>query len=145
MKGISAFLSAILVIAATLAIAGIFSVWYNNFIKGVMKNVEEQSSKKVICSNAGIALENVKYNQTNGMIIGYIRNSDLVTLGDIDVEIFLLNASKIVLDENMTLQPGEMEVFSFNLSTSSYDFIRVKTNCSNVYSQVTSSEIDIVT
>ncbi|MCS7135119.1 MAG: hypothetical protein N3E38_02370 [Candidatus Aenigmarchaeota archaeon] len=145
MKGISTFLSVILIIASTLAVAGIFSVWYNTFIKATMKSVEEQSATKIVCSNAGISVENVQYNQTSGNIKGYVRNTDIVALGDVDIEIFLLNATRILLDANMTLLPGEQKSFIYNLSTREYEFIRVRTNCSNVHSQVSSNEVAIIT
>lgn len=145
MKGISTFLSVILIIASTLAVAGIFSVWYNTFIKTTMKSVEEQSATKIVCSNAGVSVENVQYNQTSGNIKGYVRNTDIVALGDVDIEIFLLNATRILLDANMTLLPGEQKSFIYNLSTTEYELIRVRTNCSNVHSQVSSNEIAILT
>ncbi|MEM5801152.1 MAG: hypothetical protein QW350_02395 [Candidatus Aenigmatarchaeota archaeon] len=145
MKGLSAFVSAILIIAVTLAVAGIFSGWYTGFLKTTSKSIEEQSSTKIVCSNAGIALENVRYNQTSGNITGYIRNSEIVALGDIDIEIFLTNATRILLDKNITLSPGEQEGFIYHLDTQEYDFVRVKTNCSNVYSQIGSTEITLIT
>ncbi|MBU5688093.1 MAG: hypothetical protein KQA41_01320 [Candidatus Aenigmarchaeota archaeon] len=145
MKGLSAFVSAILIIAVTLAVAGIFSGWFTSFLKTTSKSIEEQSSTKIVCSNAGIALENVRYNQTSGNITGYIRNSEIVALGDIDIEIFLTNATRILLDKNITLSPGEQEGFIYHLNTQEYDFVRVKTNCSNVYSQISSTEITLIT
>jgi len=145
MKGISPFISVILIIAVAITVAGIFSGWFVNFVKKTSSSVEEQGSQKITCSNAGIALENVRYNVTSGNITGYVRNTDIVALGDIDIEIFLLNATRIVLDKNMTLAPGEQDAFIYNLNTREYDSIRVRTNCSNVYSQVSSSEVALVT
>lgn len=145
MKGLSAFVSLILIIAVTLVVAGIFSGWFIGFLKTTSKSIEDQSSTKITCSNAGISLENVKYNQTSGNITGYIRNSDIVALGNIDIEIFLTNTTRVFLDKNISLAPGEQEGFIYYLNTQEYDFIRVKTNCSNVYSQVSSSEITIIT
>jgi hypothetical protein len=145
MKGLSPFISVIMLIAISIAVAGIFSGWFTNFVKTTSKSIEEQSSTKIICSNAGIALENVRYNTTSGNITGYVRNTDIVALGDIDIEIFLTNATRIFLDKNMALAPGEQDVFVYNLNTREYDFLRVKTNCSNVYSQISSSEVTIVT
>jgi len=135
----------ILIIAISMAVAGIFSGWFTNFVKTTSKSIEEQSSVKITCSNGGIVLENVRYNTTSGNITGYIRNTDIIALGNIDIEIFLLNATRISLDNNMTLAPGEQNVFIYNLNTQEYDFIRVKTNCSNVYSQIRSSEVSLIT
>jgi len=145
MKGLSAFVSVILIIAVTLAVAGIFSGWFTNFVKTTSKSIEDQSHSKITCSNAGIALENVRYNQTSGNITGYVRNTDIVALGDIDIEIFLTNATRIVLNNNVTLAPGEQDAFIYHLNAENYDFVRARTNCSNVYSQISSTEISIIT
>jgi flagellin-like protein len=145
MKGLSPLISAILLIAISLAVAGIFSGWFTNFVKTTSKSIEDQGSTKITCANAGIVLENVRYNSTSGNLIGYIRNTDIVALGDIDIEIFLTNATRILLDKNITLSPGEQNSFIYKLDTTDYDFIRARTNCSNVYSQVSSSEVSIIT
>ncbi len=145
MKGISSFVSIILIIAIAVTVASLFSIWFVNFVKNMSTSVEERSSQKITCTNAGIALENVKYNTTSGNITGYIRNTDIIALGDIDVEIFLTNTTRIVLDNNMTLAPGEQDAFIYHLATTEYDLIRVRTNCSNVHSQVSSSQVAIIT
>jgi len=145
MRGLSAFVSAILIIAITLAVAGVFSGWFTGFVKRTSESIEEQSSAKIVCSNGGISLENVRYNQTSGNITGYIRNTEIIGLGNIDVEIFLANTTKILLDSNITLAPGEQEGFIYHLNTQEYDFIRVKTNCSNVYSQISAAEVSLIT
>ncbi|MBU5689555.1 MAG: hypothetical protein QXM68_01510 [Candidatus Aenigmatarchaeota archaeon] len=141
MKGISAFVSIVLIIALTISVGAIFSRWFTSYIRTTSQDIEDQSKTKITCSNAGIALSRVTYNQTSGYIYGYIRNTDLVSLGDIDVEIFLKNATRIFADINLSLTPGEQNSFSYNLNTANYDYIRVKTNCSNVYDYLMSEQI----
>lgn len=144
MKGISPFISVVLLIAITISIGAIFSRWFTNFIKTSSNEIESQSKTKIICSNGGITLSRIIYNQTSGYIYGYVRNSDIIPLGDIDIEIFLKNATRILLNENITLMPGEQNSFMYNLNTNNYDYIRVKTNCSNVNDYWNSEQIFVV-
>lgn len=144
MKGISPFISVVLLIAITISIGAIFSRWFTSFISKSSSEIEEQSKTKIVCSNGGIALSRIIYNQTSGNIYGYVRNTDIISLGDIDIEIFLKNATRIFLNENITLMPGEQNSFVYNLNTNNYDYIRVKTNCSNVNDYWTSEQILVV-
>ncbi|MCX8179068.1 MAG: hypothetical protein N3D75_04555 [Candidatus Aenigmarchaeota archaeon] len=144
MKGISPFISVVLIIAITISIGAIFSRWFTSFIKTSSSEIEEQGRVKIICSNGGIALSRIIYNKTSGNIYGYVRNTDIISLGDIDIEIFLKNATRIFLNENITLIPGEQNSFIYNLNTNNYDYVRVKTNCSNVNDYWTSEQILVV-
>lgn len=144
MKGISTFVAMTLIIAITLTVTAIYSGWFTNFIKSMTSTIKEQSSSKLTCSNGGIALSNLKYNQTSGYISGFIKNTEIIELGDVDVEIFFTNATRLVLDMNITLSPGEQNSFTKNISTQTYDTIRVRTNCSNVYDEVSSTYVSIV-
>jgi FlaG/FlaF family flagellin (archaellin) len=144
MKGISGFVGIALIIAITLAVAAIYSGWFTSFVRTIINEIKGQSEEKILCSNGGIALDDLKYNQSSGIISGSIKNTDIISLGDIDIEIFLTNATRIFLNLNKTLDPGEKDSFSYNLSTSAYDSIRVKTNCSNVDDEISSNYVSIV-
>ncbi len=79
-----------------------------------------------------------------GNLSGKVENIDIIVLGDIDFEVFYADASKSELNLNMTLSPGEKDTFNRNLNkmnTTSYDKIRVITNCSNVYDEASSSDV----
>lgn len=143
MKGISPMIATVLLIAFTLAIAGIFSGWLTSFTKSTSTTVQERSDTRVTCSYGGIALSNLEYNTTasNGNITGNIENTDIVDLGDIDIEIFFTNATRYLGDLNRTLQPGEKDTFQIFINTTTYDKIRAKTNCSNVFDELSSSYV----
>lgn len=145
MKGISPFIATVLLIAFAVVVGSVFSGWLTSFTKETTGIVKVHSEKRVICSYGGIALSSLKYNRTTGNFSGTVENTDVITLGDIDFEIFYTDASRDVLDLNMTLEPGERDTFNRNvtkMNTTGYSSkVRVITNCSNVYDEVPSSDI----
>jgi flagellin-like protein len=148
MKGVSPLIASVLLIAFVIAVAGLYSGWITSFTKTTTEQVQEQSEKKVNCSYGGIALDNVKYNRTTGNMSGTVENTDLIGLGNIDFEIFYTNAPREKLDLNMNLEPGERNTFNnqvLNMNVTSYDKIRVITNCPNVYDEISSSDVSEVT
>ena len=143
-KGVSPFIASVLLIAFAIAVAAIFSGWLSSFTQTTTEEVQEHSEKRVTCSYGGIALEDLEYNQTTGNFSGKVENTDIIVLGNIDFEIFYADASRTKLDVNMTLEPGEKNTFNQNvtkMNTTSYNKIRVITNCSNVYDEATSSDV----
>ncbi len=147
MKGISPLLASVLLIAFTLAVAAIYSGWLTSFTRKTATEVEEKSTVRVTCSYGGIEISNLQYNSTasSGNVSGTIENTDIIDLGDIDIEIFFTNSTRYLLDLNRTLKPGERDTFNTRINTSTYDKIRVKTNCSNVNDELTSSYVSVVT
>src|SRR3989338_7814870 len=118
MKGISPFIASVLLIAFTLAVAGIYSGWIVSFTKKTSTTVTDTSNTRVTCSYGGIALSNLKYNTTasNGNITGTIENTDVVGLGDVDIEIFFTNSTRFFADLNKSLGPGEKDTFNIRIN-----------------------------
>ncbi len=143
MKGISPFIASVLLIAVAITVAGIFSGWFTNFIKTITSMVSEREGTRVQCSYGGIALSDLEYNTTSKHLSGYIENTDIIILGNIDLEIFYDNATKEEKDLNRVLSPGEKDVFDVTIS-SNYEKIRVLTNCSNVYDEVSKTYVSEV-
>jgi flagellin-like protein len=144
-KGISPFISTVLLVAFAIAVAAIFGGWLTSFVQTTNKDVQEHSEKRVTCSYGGIALEDLKYNQTTGNFSGKVENTDIIVLGNIDFEIFYTDDTRAKLDLNITLEPGEKNSFNQNVNkmntTGIINKIRTITNCSNVYDEATSSDV----
>ena len=98
---------------------------------------------RVTCTYGSISLSNLIYNTTSKNLTGEIENIDIIPLGNIDLEIFYNNATKEDKDLNMTLNPGEKNVFNIAIG-SNYQKVRVMTNCSNVYDELSSNYISQV-
>ena len=145
MKGISPFLASILLIAFVVTVAGIYRVWIINFSRTATETIGEKSEKKIICSYGEIFCEDFTFNTTSGNLTGKIKNTGLIPLGEISLEIFYTNATKEEKFLNMSLDSGEEKPFNVKLGCNStncnYERIRTITNCSNVEKIVYANEI----
>lgn len=138
MKGVSPLIATILLIAFTLSVAGIVSIWLTGFARTSTETVGKESSTQLICSYGGIALSSLKF--SNNRLSGSIENTRTIILGNITIQVLYTNASSQTEKLYVSLTPREK--YSFNISISNnYDKIRVITNCSSVYDEVGSSEV----
>lgn len=143
MKGISPFIATVLLVAVAITVAGIFSGWFTNFIKSMTSMISEREGTRVECTYGGISLSDLEYNSTSKDLSGYIENIDIIPLGNIDLEVFYDNATKEKKDLNKVLGPGEKDVFNATIN-SNYEKVRVITNCSNVYDELSNVYISEV-
>lgn len=156
MKGISPLIASVLLIAFTVAVAGIISGWLQGFTRSTTSTVTSQSNTELVCSYAGISLSSLKHSSTDLTLSGRIENTGQVGLGSIILQIFFTSGSSPTnlplctngtvfscATANLSLIPREMT--SFNVSSGSalatIDKVRVFSNCSTVYDSVTSSQI----
>ena len=153
LKGISPLVAIVLLIAFAVAVAGLISTWLFGFSRRQTELVSEQARIEIICSYGRIYLSNVKYCSTNSRIYGKIENLGGISLGKIEVDVIFNNGSiqsnpLCIADSNvfkceqanLTLKIGEAIVFNFTTS-SNYEWVRVITNCSAVFDEVSADEI----
>ena len=150
-KGVSPFIASVLLIAFAVAVAGIYGGWFQSFINTITGTVEEKEEKRVECIYGGIALDDVEYDNTSGKgyLTGTIENTDIIPLGNIDLEIFYDNTTREKKDLDMELSPGERNTFNETLGCSdkyncNYDKVRVFSNCSNVDDTITQTDITMI-
>jgi flagellin-like protein len=139
-KGISPIIASVLLIALVIATAGIYSGWFTNFIKTITSMIKETEEKRITCTYGGISLSHLEFNTSYHNLTGEIDNTDIIVLGNIDLEIFYDNSTKEEKDLDKVLEPGEKDVFNVGVDAN-YEKIRVITNCSNVYDEVTEGYI----
>jgi len=143
-KGVSPLIASVLLIAVVIAVASVYSGWFTGFIKTITSMIKQSEETRIMCTYGGISLSNLVYNNTSShYLTGEIDNTDIIALGNIDLEIFYDNATKEEKDLNKTLEPGEKDVFNVMINNN-YQKIRAVTNCSNVYDEVSRSDISIV-
>jgi len=134
-KGISPLIASVLLIALVIGVAGIYSGWFSDFIKTITSMIGSHEGIRITCTYGDISLRNLIYNTTSKNLTGEVENTDIIPLGNIDLEIFYDNATKEDKDLNIILTPGEKDVFNIAIG-SNYQKVRVVTNCSNVYDEV---------
>jgi len=155
MKGVSPLIATVLLIAFTVAIGGLISVWLTGFTRTQTESVGSQASTSITCSNGGLSLFSVSY--CNPYLTGKITNTGTVSLGNISLTITFSNASttqKRYLQllgytvnltsaccGNVSLYPSELISFNGTIGGSNYDTIRVVSNCSGVVASVDSGSV----
>ncbi|MEM5854317.1 MAG: archaellin/type IV pilin N-terminal domain-containing protein [Candidatus Aenigmatarchaeota archaeon] len=143
MKGISPLIATVLLIALTVSVAALVGTWLLGFARTSTQTVQQQADIEITCGNGGISFSDVCY--SNGYLFGYLRNTGLIPLGKLNINILYTNGSSqkiylsyaqgLVVPEtsccgNLTMLTGEK--YSFNISVdSNYDIIYVLTNCTN--------------
>jgi flagellin-like protein len=148
-KAISPMVATVLLIAFTVAVGGVVSVWLQTFSRTTTGEVSEQTESEIYCSYAGISMSNLEY--CSSYLFGRLENTKFKAIGNITVQIIYTNATTqtIRLCNNgsscpsslMSLEPGELKTFNISIDSSSYDTIRVYTNCSNVDDEVQSGQV----
>lgn len=152
MKGISPLIATVLLIAFTVGVGAILVTWVTGFTRSTTQTVGRQSEKEVVCSYAGVSLKSLSFN--NPYLSGIIENSGSVTLGNFTMVIIYTNGTSTSFDlctvgntvekctvSNMTLAARLQKSFNVSIGGSNYDRIRVTTNCTTAYDEVTSSEV----
>lgn len=154
-RGISPLVATVMLIAFTVAVAGIVSIWITTFTKTSTTSVGEHSERELYCSYAGISMSSLRYCTTNGRLSGIVENTNLVDLGNITLQIIYQNATsqKIYLSQNgsarsdastMSLTPREQAAFNVSDVSSNYNLIHLYTNCTNAYHDATRSDVTAV-
>jgi flagellin-like protein len=143
MKGISPLVATVLLIAFTVAVAGIISVWLTGFARTSTSTVGKESERQLICSYAAISLRSVKYSTSSSTLSGILENSGSVAIGNLSLQIIYANATtqkfELCLIGNQALNCSVSNIslakygdaITFNVSASrDFDTIIATGNCS---------------
>jgi len=151
LKGISPLISIVLLVALAVAVGAIISTWLFGFTRKQTSTVGERAEENILCSYASLLLSNVEY--CNGRVTGQIENTGDVSLLIKKLVIVYSNGStqerglclvgsevKACSIPNLTLAPRDLIVFNLSASQNILK-LRVTSNCSSAYSDVTSEDI----
>lgn len=152
-KGISPLIATVLLIAFTVSVAAILGVWIPSFTKEHTESVGEHAGREITCAYGGISVSHLQF--CNNRLAGIIRNTNLIDLGNITIQITFQNATPaqtIYLTQdgvagthsNMSLKPNQVASFNVTIGGSNYNNIHVYTNCSNVYDDSSISDVTSV-
>ena len=134
----------VLLIAFTVGVGGIISVWITGFTQTSSKIVSKEGEGQILCSNGAIDLSNLRYSSSTNNMSGIVKNNGRITLGNITLQVIGTNGTQrsIPLNDSeagssgnyLALRPGQ--IFSFNQSVgtvgSNYDKVWIYSNCSSV-------------
>lgn len=153
MKGISPLVATVLLIAFTVAVAGLLSNWLTGFTSQTTQQVATSSTNTLSCSYGGISLGSLKFSSTSNTLAGNIENTGTVSLGNVSLQIIYSNktvanyflctvggVANNCTSKNISIIPRDL--ITFNVSAqSTYETLRIATNCSGVFDSATSGEI----
>lgn len=154
MKGLSPLIATVLLIAFTVGVGGIISVWISSFTRTSSETISNEGNLQIICSNGAVDLSSLRY--CNNNISGIIKNTGRIAIGNITLQTVFNNGSQIshALNDTdtggsnsgnyLTRKPGQL--FSFNVSigggsSGNYNTIWIYTNCSGVTDSATSGDV----
>jgi flagellin-like protein len=120
MKGISPLIAAVLLIAFTVAIGGIVSVFFTSFTKQTTGSVSSQGQQLITCSGSNPSVDRVSYPATGtaAMNVSY-SNPSSYNITNITIYTTLSNGTTFTTGGTSYLNPGQANsTVLFNVSTS---------------------------
>lgn len=146
-KGVSPLVATVLLIAFTVAVAGVVSTWLTGFTTTSTTTIGETATTELICSYGHVAVSDLIY--CSNRIAGVITNTGSITLGNITLQelftnqttstFYLCKSGNSVVTcsgaSNLTLGARESTAFNITIGNSNYGTLRVITNCSSTFAE----------
>lgn len=126
-KAISPLISVVLLVALTIATAGIVSQFYLKFTRERTREVSDRGSETITCSYAGLYINDAMYNASTKRMVLDVTNTGQIDLSDFKIQIQYGNRSTsefIPTRSNMTMSPGDNWLFK-NSSIGSCDIDKI--------------------
>lgn len=112
MRAVSPLITTVILIAISLTLLTLVASWTISFTKSSATIVKEQRETEIKCSNAGLVVDNLRYNCTAGMIYLEAYNSGYQKLENFKFTIILTNDSTYnLIANNISLSTGETAAF----------------------------------
>lgn len=128
-KGISPLVAAVLLIAATMSIAGILAYWASSFVRIQTEAFENQSVTSE-CNYADFRIRSCSYNTSSQKITLLLENIRDVTLKDLSLYVFYTNGTvSSPIPINDTLIAKQFKSFFITTDVNGFSRLTIKTNC----------------
>lgn len=146
-KGISPLVAAVILIAATMSIAGILSFWANSFIEQKLRE-SENATQDTGCIGAKFSLYSGRYDNDTASanfqtLYLIIENKRLFELTLDKLYVFKPNNVLQEKDIHVTLRSNEIKSFNVTGVSNIFTTLRIKTNCPEVQIDIAPSALTI--
>ena len=134
-KGISPLVAAVLLIASTMAIAGILAYWASSFVRSSLPPVNNTQTE---CTGSNFAIVGVPgYNSTTKSFIVNLENtgSYAITLNGIDFIYVSGNVENHQLTDTLPAGTSGIKSFQVNNVTDGFVKFRVGTACPSLFKE----------
>ncbi len=130
-KGISPLIAAVILIAATMTLAGILAYWASSFVRGKLEG-KENVTEEVLCSGAEIKIYGTpNYNETTQELSMIVQNVYGFKFKKVEVDIFYPDNNIVEIPLETKLEQKYNLIKLENVS-SGFTEVKVVTNCPNV-------------
>ncbi len=125
-KGISPLVATVLLIAATMSIAGILAFWSSSYVKSTLPNINETEQK---CKFAEFAVYQCVYNSTTQEMKIVLENRRDVELSSLKLFVVYPDLSTTTFNFNESLGGNILKTYTVAGVAPKYSNILIKTNC----------------
>ena len=131
MKAISSMIATILLIAFTVAVGGILSVWFTGLATTQTAGIENTTSGVIKCVG-GLLVEEAKIPaSTSSISIVNVTYTNSAQYGVVGIYVEIVNDTALVstLGNTSTLTPGAMGMHSVRIGSGTVTRVRVRGSC----------------
>lgn len=130
-KGVSPLVASVLLIAATMSIAGILAFWASNFARSQTASFENQTIATE-CNFATFEFYTCSYDSSNSKILLSLNNNGQVNLKNLVAYVQYGDGSLVPINITDPLPQNSLKQFYLSNISSNYTNIIIKTNCVNL-------------
>lgn len=113
-KGISELISAALLLAITISVAGVYLQWAPEISERIAKDSANKTNNQIKCQNAAIDIKNVEYDRTASNTTFDLENKGTISFYE-DLTVAALNSSGVTGRKDIKeLQVEETETVELN-------------------------------
>lgn len=120
-------IAVVLLIALTVAIGGILSVWFSTMVKTPIGGAEASQEKLLACGGVSLDIEEVRQDVTN-KVNDTIRFFNPSKAEIVNLTLYADGFSMALPNDFSKIGPNEIKKFSWNI-TSTFSFVRITGFC----------------
>ncbi len=135
-KGISPLVAAVMLIAVTMAIAGILAFWATSFTRSTAEGLSNQTKTIQICSQADFSIYTDLYNSTTQTHKIILENTGNIQIKITGIDYIYPDGSIIHKNQTLNLLSGaQLQQYVIQGVNPGYSKYRIYTECPNVYKE----------
>lgn len=138
-KGISPLVAAVILIAATMSIAGILSFWTTGFVRTKLGGAEN-TTEETRCLSAEFKIYSGSYNESEEILYLVLENTRSYDLELTDLYLFDVDESVETIPLNKELEGNSLDTIK-EINISDFTHAIIKTNCPDIDVEFTKSQV----
>lgn len=130
MKGVSQVISAVLVLAVAVSIAGVYANWAPEFARNITERTTQQHQADLTCENAAVNIRSAKYYSSQNIVEVEIENTGTVNLYEGFITAALNQRAEVIGNKTIEgIEVGEKDNFQIEVTGEPSEIILNSRNC----------------